>query len=465
MEPGLLVAYVALGILATVPIYLGSWAAIKYPKKPATKGKKRTDDYLHSSDEEDDEEEEEQEFFRFEDAYMFPVFGSAALLSLYLVFKYLNKEYLNALFTAYFSALGVGAVWQAGMQISRKVSGLKLKGDYRVDLWKKKKGEERESTVLLPACCGRCVLKGAINPILAEVGTFRFGVFHLALLVVSIIIGGFYAMTKHWILSNIYGEAFSTSAIQLLNLDSFKTGMALLAFLFFYDIFWVFGTDVMVTVAKGFDAPVKVLWPKDIMAVISEGLLFKSEGVDFTLLGLGDIVIPGIFVALCLKFDHAQYLASPAGKKNPRARSFPQPYFVTCFIAYVLGLVTTVVVMHNFQSAQPALLYLSPACILSVLLTGAVRGELKQVFAFAPAESSSSTSSVKKETKAAVAAAKKAANDTVKTVKTRAKTAAAAAALLATGDEDEETITSGGDEVTTTQRRSPRKTKKSAKSQ
>jgi minor histocompatibility antigen H13 len=28
--------------------------------------------------------------------------------------------------------------------------------------------------------------------------------------------------------------------------------------LFFYDIFWVFGTDVMVTVAKSFDGPIKV---------------------------------------------------------------------------------------------------------------------------------------------------------------------------------------------------------------
>ena len=29
--------------------------------------------------------------------------------------------------------------------------------------------------------------------------------------------------------------------------------------LFFYDIFWVFGTDVMVSVATKFDAPIKVL--------------------------------------------------------------------------------------------------------------------------------------------------------------------------------------------------------------
>eukprot|EP00999_Lentomonas_sp_LEN2_P001720 NODE_2814_length_499_cov_18.432796_g2764_i0.p1 GENE.NODE_2814_length_499_cov_18.432796_g2764_i0~~NODE_2814_length_499_cov_18.432796_g2764_i0.p1 ORF type:complete len:128 (+),score=25.89 NODE_2814_length_499_cov_18.432796_g2764_i0:64-447(+) len=38
--------------------------------------------------------------------------------------------------------------------------------------------------------------------------------------------------------------------------------------------------------------------------------------------------------------------------------------------------------MQVFQAAQPALLYLSPACILAVLLTATIRGELKAVFAF-----------------------------------------------------------------------------------
>lgn len=54
-------------------------------------------------------------------------------------------------------------------------------------------------------------------------------------------------VTKNWIASNLFGEAFATSAIQLLDLDDFKTGMLLLSGLFFYDVFWVFGTDVMVS--------------------------------------------------------------------------------------------------------------------------------------------------------------------------------------------------------------------------
>ncbi|KAF9581148.1 hypothetical protein BGW38_001943 [Lunasporangiospora selenospora] len=150
--------------------------------------------------------------------------------------------------------------------------------------------------------------------------------------------------------------------------------MILLSGLFFYDVFWVFGTEVMVSVAKNFDAPVKVIFPRLFFG------LPAGESYQFAMLGLGDIVIPGVFVALCLRFD--QHLA---GTKNPslgRSTRFSKPYFTACFIAYMLGLGTTIYVMHTFKAAQPALLYLSPACILSVLFVGLIRGEIKEVFAY-----------------------------------------------------------------------------------
>ncbi|RKO91362.1 signal peptide peptidase-domain-containing protein [Blyttiomyces helicus] len=346
MDTGLWIAYLALGFMAVLPIYLGSHASLKIPKKvascehgqPTAHPGKNGEEVASAAD-------DEAEFFSFDDAKWFPIFGSVTLFSLYLVFKFFDREYVNMLLSAYFVILGVGALYKTALAISRAATGLELKGAYRLDLWKHEN----------------------------EIFSARFGKYHIGLLVASIVVGGLYTYSKHWILSNMYGEAFSAQAIQLLNLDSFKTGMALLAGLFFYDIFWVFGTDVMVTVAKSFDAPIKVVWPKDIF-----------ENAQFTMLGLGDIVIPGIFIALCLQFDHAQYLKSTAGKKNKFATSFPKPYFLACFIAYILGLITTVVVMHTYKAAQPALLYLSPACILSALLTALVRGETKQLFGFDP---------------------------------------------------------------------------------
>jgi minor histocompatibility antigen H13 len=89
-------------------------------------------------------------------------------------------------------------------------------------------------------------------------------------------------------------------ALRNIDLASFKVGFLLLWFLFFYDIFWVYGTDVMVTVAKKLDIPIKILFP-----------YLNAEGVEkHSMLGLGDIVVPGIFIALCLKFDIDKNLAN-----------------------------------------------------------------------------------------------------------------------------------------------------------
>ena len=46
-------------------------------------------------------------------------------------------------------------------------------------------------------------------------------------------------------------------------LPSFKIGAGVLIALFFYDIFFVFGTDVMITVAKNIDGPIKLLVPSE----------------------------------------------------------------------------------------------------------------------------------------------------------------------------------------------------------
>ncbi|KAG9325750.1 hypothetical protein KVV02_003622 [Mortierella alpina] len=348
-EQGLYVAYAALSTMAVVPIYFGSFASLKKWKNPKDKKskKKKTDDSDDSSD-----EDEASESMSLEDAYMFPVFGSMTLFGLYLVFRYVDKTYVNYLLTAYFGLLGVMATTQVGVHCVAPI--VKLVG-VDVDRWhltltKKKK----------------------------ELYAAKFTILHLIMMVASVLLSGYYVATKNWIASNIFGICFALNAIQLLSLDSFKTGMILLSGLFIYDIFWVFGTEVMVSVAKNFDAPVKVIFPRLFFG------LPATEAYQFAMLGLGDIVIPGVFVALCLRFD--QHLA---GTKNPslgRSTRFGKPYFTACFIAYALGLGTTMYVMHTFKAAQPALLYLSPACILSVLITGLARGEIKEVFAYTSEE-------------------------------------------------------------------------------
>lgn len=161
-------------------------------------------------------------------------------------------------------------------------------------------------------------------------------------------------------MTDILAVSFSFNAISLVQLDSFLTGGVVLGGLFVYDVWWVFGTDVvsastrmciyngplmlaydkMVKVATKIDAPIKLLWPKSMWLAGDRG---------FTMLGLGDVVVPGIFVALALRYDFHQ---EKNGKGTRRV------FFWTCLTGYCLGLFTTMAVMHVFRTAQPALLYI-----------------------------------------------------------------------------------------------------------
>ncbi len=114
---------------------------------------------------------------------------------------------------------------------------------------------------------------------------------------------------------------------------------------------------LQVSVAKNFDAPIKLLFPR--------GVDLETGKRAFSMLGLGDIVIPGLFVALMLRRD-AHY-------------SFAGHYFTTAFIGYVLGLGATIVVMNVFNAAQPALLYIVPGVLGCVGAHAWARGELMQV--------------------------------------------------------------------------------------
>ncbi|KAJ2608766.1 hypothetical protein H4S08_004325 [Coemansia sp. RSA 1365] len=351
-ETGVFAAYAAIGSMAIAPIYFGSFSSLDRLK--SSHKKREQNEFAEYSDSED--EEEESEAVSAEDAYMFPVYGSLALFSLYMIFKYLNKEWVNLLLSGYFALLGVAALTQVTVRTVKGISGIKLPL-YHLHLVHH--------------------TKTAFH--------LKFTNLHLVSLAVSAVATAYYLWSKNWIISNLFGLAFSFSAITLIRLDSFRSGMIMLGGLFLYDIFWVFGTEVMVSVAKNFDAPIKVVFPKT---------LFPEDGgkLQFTMLGLGDIVVPGIFLALCLRFDRHQYLTRigyQPDKSLPKALGgqhrgfgFPTPYFYSCLAAYVGGLATTISVMHVFKAAQPALLYLSPACTFAVLLTAYARGEVKEAFAY-----------------------------------------------------------------------------------
>jgi len=67
----------------------------------------------------------------------------------------------------------------------------------------------------------------------------------------------------------------------------------------------------MVTVAKSFDAPIKLLFPRQFAT--------ETTKLAHSMLGLGDIVIPGIFIALLLRYDAERSAISPKASECLRA--------------------------------------------------------------------------------------------------------------------------------------------------
>ena len=352
---------------ACLPIYFGSFSALDTPKttlelkkKNRNKSKSSEDSDSEWDSDEDDEDAGVSERLTSSDAWLFPVMGSAVLFGMFLIFKYLNKDYVNMLLGGYFGLVGCLAVAKVFTSIARAATP--------GSLWKKLAHFKLELNQ-----------RGQ-----GEIFKVRFTPVHLVLLVVSVLLNVVYVVTKNWVISNLLALSLALNAISLMSLDSFRTGAIMLGGLFLYDIFWVFGTPVMVAVAREFDAPIKIVWPKnfvDIVTAVTSGQTLPAP--QFTMLGLGDIVIPGVFVALALRYD--QIRASerkPSLSFTRRFTGFSKPYFTATFVAYIAGLATTMAVMHFFKAAQPALLYLSPACTGAVFLTALVRGEFADVWSW-----------------------------------------------------------------------------------
>lgn len=94
------------------------------------------------------------------------------------------------------------------------------------------------------------------------------------------------------------------------------------------------------------------------------------------MLGLGDIVVPGIFVALCLKFDVDKALGKIKIKKTEQLIT---PYFNLCVLGYFLGIIITFAVMWIFNHPQPALLFLVPMCTIPVAVMSLIRKEFTEL--------------------------------------------------------------------------------------
>ncbi|XP_044058474.1 signal peptide peptidase-like 2A isoform X3 [Siniperca chuatsi] len=178
-----------------------------------------------------------------------------------------------------------------------------------------------------------------------------------------------------WILQDLLGIAFCLNFMKTISLSNFKICVILLSLLLVYDVFFVFitpfftknGVSIMVQVALGPDAsgeklPVVMRVPR--FSAWAQNLC----GMQFSILGYGDIIVPGLLVAYCSRFD-------------VWINSSKKIYFISCCIAYLLGMIATFAVMLLSGMGQPALLYLVPFTLIISAVVAGCRGEMRQFWA------------------------------------------------------------------------------------
>ncbi|XP_078097233.1 signal peptide peptidase-like 2A isoform X2 [Mustelus asterias] len=196
-----------------------------------------------------------------------------------------------------------------------------------------------------------------------------------------------------WILHDTLGVAFCLNFMKTLKMPHFKSCVLLLVLLLIYDVFFVFITplftknhkSIMVEVAAGSGsvgekntgnylmghAVEPLAHGEKLPVVIRVPRLVKSVatlcGMPFSLLGFGDIIVPGLLVAYCRRFDLLTNTSNI--------------YFVLCTIAYAVGMILTFIALILTKMAQPALLYLVPCTLITCSVLAWRRKEMKMFWA------------------------------------------------------------------------------------
>ncbi|KAI1114754.1 signal peptide peptidase-domain-containing protein [Nemania sp. NC0429] len=444
-------------------IYISSHGALRRP--PSAKLPKRGKNGEGEGEEEEEEEAEERDDqyvqgLILSDAIMFPILAGTVLIGLYYLIKWFgDSDILNQILRAYFSLMSLASlakfladglhfltgfafpsVWiDRHGRVYHIDSGKRgqcyIQNDTDGQIWDDKKVSplpsifselkfSEKTTKMLWEIRHLFIEEWTVRVVVHGVVNEKFHITFNDIFGAVLAIGAnlLYYTTDSTFLSNILGYGLSYTSIIIMSPTTFITGSSVLYGLFFYDIVMVFYTPYMVTVATKIDAPVK--------------LVFQSANKAKTsMLGLGDIVIPGMFIALCLRFDHYMHyyrqqkleevelkaddassgqlitstetqrivvkpdyinpqgqwgnrfwatklskVLSPDATPALKASTFPKPYFHAAMVGYLLAMVATLAMLLTFKHAQPALLYLVPGVVTVVWLTGLVRGEISEMW-------------------------------------------------------------------------------------
>ncbi|KAG8528649.1 uncharacterized protein KY384_006336 [Bacidia gigantensis] len=438
---------------AVTPIFAGAHAGLKAPTSAAKRRK-----VIKTTDDTDTESEEsilipEAQSLSLTDAALFPIGAGLTLTGLYYLITHFDPALISKILNWQFIIMGTLAVSTMSTDFLGLLFDMAFPKAYYYDniTWyvqthkrnhKAPDGRMNESP--LPGLFSALPLpesltqflwslrEKATGKVMVKVYIWKFlrisTRLNLQTLLATMFAVGLQTymllVETPWYLNNVAGMAFVYTMLQVISPSTPSVGSLLLAVLFFYDIYFVFYTPIMVAVATKLDIPAKILIP-------------RPGGMG--LLGLGDIFVPGIQICFALKFDlwlHYFYQQrertkadrdTPAisdeepddkseskGKQLVKSKyepatgnwgtrfwtgsrlaqqpkiiwgtSFSKPYFNATLTGYILGMLCTLVAMVVSGRGQPALLYLSPSVLGALYLTALKRGELKLLWNYSPDE-------------------------------------------------------------------------------
>mmetsp|Transcript_4761 Transcript_4761/g.10734 ORF Transcript_4761/g.10734 Transcript_4761/m.10734 type:complete len:351 (+) Transcript_4761:1416-2468(+) len=212
-----------------------------------------------------------------------------------------------------------------------------------------------------------------------------------------------------WVTQDMMGACMSIMFLSLIKLNSLRVASILLIVAFLYDIFFVFITplifkeSVMITVATSGGPPkADPSWCEkypdsadcqggDPLPMLLTVPRINDYQGGTSLLGLGDIVIPGLLLSFAARLDTAKQLLGVIGGGTGVTHSYTCPehkccrlcnggYFWPVVIAYAVGLFMANAAVYLMEMGQPALLYLVPCCLGSMALMGRTRNELTELW-------------------------------------------------------------------------------------
>jgi signal peptide peptidase-like 2B len=215
------------------------------------------------------------------------------------------------------------------------------------------------------------------------------------------------SITFFWITQDLFGACMCILFAKTIKLNSIRVAAILLIVAFFYDIFFVFvtplltgGKSIMITVATSGGPPsADPLWcekyPHDKACAGGDPLpmlLAIPRIGDYqggaSLLGLGDIVLPGLLLSFGARLDAAKALlgvlngsgaGSIAGPSNS-CKCWYDGYYPPLVVAYAIGLLMANAAVYIMRMGQPALLYLVPCCLGTIVYMGWRRNELQDLW-------------------------------------------------------------------------------------